>query len=300
MPEHAARRLLLEVEQAHVAADAPVVAALRLLQHVEMGIQLRCVAPGGAVDAAQHRVAMIAAPIGPGHLHQLERGADIAGAAHVWAAAQIDPVTLAVQRDHLGIRQVADQLGLVSLALGLEERDAFIAVDHAAHERRVPADDLAHLRLDGGKILGGERLVAGEIVVEPVLDRRPDRDLGAGKQRLHCLGQHMGAIVADHLQGIRVAPGHKHDADVVLDDRRQIHQLAVQLHRQRRPRQAGPDRRRHGSARNRRVEIAHGAVGQRDGGHARGLLKRNGPSSMASRQGRRNPPNAHVGQHRLA
>ena len=243
---------------------------------------------------------MIAAPIGAGHLHQFERCADIAGAAHMRPAAQVDPLTLAVQCDDLGPRQVADQLGLVGLALGLEEGDAFVAIDDAAQERRIARHDLAHLRLDGGKVVGGEGLVAGEIVVEPVLDRRADRHLGARKQRLHRLGEHMGTIVADHLQRVVVAARHEDDAGVLLDDRRQIHQLAVQLHRQRRPRQPRPDRRRHGSARNRRVERAHGAVGQRDGGHTRGLLNQNGPNSMASWQGRRNPLNAHVGQHRLA
>ena len=99
MPEHAADRLLLEVEQIHVAADLAVVAPLGFGELMQMGIQLLLVAPRGAVDAAEHGVAMVAAPIGPGDLHQLERRADVAHGAHVRAAAEVDPVALPVERD---------------------------------------------------------------------------------------------------------------------------------------------------------------------------------------------------------
>jgi hypothetical protein len=47
-----------------------------------------------------------------------------------------------------------------------------------------------------GQVVGRERLVAGEVVVEAVLDRRADGDLGAGEQLLHRLGQHVGGVVA--------------------------------------------------------------------------------------------------------
>ena len=83
------------MEQVHLLADAAVVAAFGFLQLVQVGVELLLVAPGGAVDARQHGVAVVAPPIGAGDLHQLERGADIGGGAHVRAAAQIDPVALA-------------------------------------------------------------------------------------------------------------------------------------------------------------------------------------------------------------
>ena len=44
--------------------------------------------------------------------------------------------------------------------------------------------------------------VAREIVIEAVLGRRAEGDLGAGIKLLHRLGHDMGAVVADHLQRI--------------------------------------------------------------------------------------------------
>ena len=191
VPEDAADGFFLDVEQVHVLADTAVVAALGFFQLVEVGLQLLGVAPGSAVDARQHGVAVIAAPIRAGDLHQLEGGADVAGGAHVRAAAEIDPVALAVEGDDLVRGEIADQFGFVALAFGLEEGDGLVAVVDLAGEGGVAGDDLAHLGFDRREVLGGERGVAGEIVVEAVLDCRADGDLGAGEEFLHGFGQHV-------------------------------------------------------------------------------------------------------------
>src|SRR3546814_9335748 len=78
MPEHRARRLLLQMEEVHLAAEAPVVALFSLLQHGEVGLELLLVLPAGAVDALELRVARVAAPVGAGDLHQLERMPELA------------------------------------------------------------------------------------------------------------------------------------------------------------------------------------------------------------------------------
>jgi len=57
VPEDRACRFLLEMEERHLAAEAPVVAPGRFLEAVEMGVEFLPVAPGGAVDALEHRVA---------------------------------------------------------------------------------------------------------------------------------------------------------------------------------------------------------------------------------------------------
>ena len=54
------------------------------------------------------------------------------------------------------------------------------------------------------KSSGGEGLVAEEVVVEAVLDHRADGHLRAGEQLLHRLGQHMGAVVADEFERLRI------------------------------------------------------------------------------------------------
>src|SRR3546814_7757314 len=103
------------MEEVHLAAEAPVVALFSLLQHGEVGLELLLVLPAGAVDALELRVARVAAPVGAGDLHQLERMPELAGRRQVRADAEVEPVALAVGRDVLALRQRLDFMGLVRL-----------------------------------------------------------------------------------------------------------------------------------------------------------------------------------------
>ncbi len=60
---------------------------------------------------------LVTAPIGAGHLHQLEGVADLAGGRHMRAAAEIEPVALVVDLQILALGNGIDQLDLVRLAL---------------------------------------------------------------------------------------------------------------------------------------------------------------------------------------
>jgi hypothetical protein len=66
MPEHRTWRLLLEMEQIHDSAEDPVVALCGFLEPVHVLLELLRVGPGGAVNALQHLVPGVAAPVGAG------------------------------------------------------------------------------------------------------------------------------------------------------------------------------------------------------------------------------------------
>ncbi len=72
MPEHHARRFVLHVEEVELLAELAVVALLGFLEHVQVGVLVFLLRPGRAVDALQHLVLRVAAPVGAGDLHQLE------------------------------------------------------------------------------------------------------------------------------------------------------------------------------------------------------------------------------------
>ena len=264
VPEDAARGLLLDVEQPELAPEPAVVAALGLLEAVEMRPELLLVAPRGAVDALQHLVARIAAPVGAGDLEELEAAADMAGRRQMRAAAEVEPSALAVDRDGFALGQVADDLRLVGLALPLEMPDRVLPAPLLADERLVAGDDLAHPRLDPLEIVGGERRVAGEVVVEAVLDRRPDRHLGARVELLHRLRHDVCRVVADQLEGLLGLPCEDPDLAVASDRAREVEDLAADLDGDRGLREPRPDAGRDGRAGDRAVERLHAAVGKGD------------------------------------
>ena len=244
MPEDGARRLLLEVEQVLFLAELAVVALFRLFQPREIRLQLLVVRPRGAVDALEHLVARVASPVRSGDLHQLE-GAQLAGARHVRTAAQVHPVRLTVQADFLGGGNAGDDFGLVDLALIPEELDRIVAAHDTPRDLVIGFRQVAHALFDRDQVLGRERPLVGEIVVEAVFDHRADRHLRIGKQLLHRLRQQVRGGVADDLQPFGVPVRDDGEPHVTVDDVRRVDQLAVDLAGERGLGQPGTDVRRY-------------------------------------------------------
>ncbi len=112
-----------------------------------------------------------------------------------------------------------------------------------AHERLRLRHDLAHPGVDPFEVVLHEGGPAGqlEVVVEAVLDRRPDAERGAGEQVEHRLGQHVGRGVADREQPAVAVAGDDGDLVAVVQLRGQVALLAVDDRDHGRLGQAGAD-----------------------------------------------------------
>ena len=262
VPEDHAPALFLHVEKLHRLADLAVVALFGLFQPLHIGVQILLGRPGGAVDALKLFALAVAPPVGAGQLGQFERLADVARRGEVRPPAQVDPVALLVQGDGLGSRQVADQFGLELLAARLEELDRLVALPDLAFELGVAIDDPAHLLFDGGEVVGREGLVAIEVVIEAVFDGRADGDLGSGEQGLDRLGQDVGRVVADGVEGGGVVAHDQAEVAARLQHPAHVALLAVQLGQHgllgQGRRDGGRDVARRGAGR----VLAHRAVGK--------------------------------------
>ncbi|MGX1268792.1 hypothetical protein RKD18_001986 [Streptomyces phaeoluteigriseus] len=163
-------------------------------------------------------VLLAAAPVGGRVAHQLERR-DEAGGGQVGTAAEVLPAQLAglgvqvvvdgqLTGADLDVRAVvvrggaleADQLQLVRLVGQLLAGG--LVGHHAAGEPLPALLDLLHLLLDGLEVLGRERLLDVEVVVEAVLDRRADAQLGLGEDLLHGLRHDVRGGVAQDVQTV--------------------------------------------------------------------------------------------------
>ena len=96
VPEHHARRVVLHMEQVEFATKLSVVAPLSLFKHMQIGILVFLPGPCRAVNALQHLVAGVAAPVGASELHQLEYF-EFAGRGHMRPAAQVDEVAFTIK-----------------------------------------------------------------------------------------------------------------------------------------------------------------------------------------------------------
>src|SRR5438105_3760402 len=163
-----------------------MIALLRLLDPLEVRLEVVLRIEGSPVDPRELRVLLVAAPVGAGEPGQLER-LDRLRVLEVRAAAEIGEVALRVEGDSALGR--VDELDLVRLvvagevALGLFGVDLF-ALPGAAFLQLAP-----DLLFDSLERLLADRLRELEVVVEAVLDRRADRDLRAGVETTNGLGQ---------------------------------------------------------------------------------------------------------------
>ena len=100
------------MEEVELRAEPAVVALARLLEPLEVGVEVGLRVERGAVDAGEQRVVLVAAPVGAGEAGELER-LDRLRVLQVRAAAEVGEVALRVERD-LALGAV-DELGLVRL-----------------------------------------------------------------------------------------------------------------------------------------------------------------------------------------
>ena len=111
-------------------------------------------------------------------------------------AAEVGEVALRIERD--GALGGIDELDLVRLALGLEPRAGLVGRDLLALPRATLGELTVHLGLDRLEVGVVDRGREVEVVVEAVLDRRPDRHLDAGIEPTHGLGEQMRRGVAEN------------------------------------------------------------------------------------------------------
>ena len=231
MEKRARGRLRMKAEEIELAAELPVVAPLRLLEEGEMLAQLLRRGERGAVDALQHLVALVAAPVRAGDAGELE-GLQAAGRRHVRPAAEVGEIALGIER-HLPLGDALDDLDLVVLADAAEVGDSVGACELAARHREVRTGELLHGRLDAREILGRERAIALEIVVEAALDHRPDRHLRLGEEPLHRVRHQVRGRMTEDVGPFRRVRENRRDDCVGGERSRQVDDGAVDARRDR-------------------------------------------------------------------
>src|SRR6185437_12602376 len=188
MPEHRADGLFLLMEEIELAAQAAMIALLRLFELEEILLQLFLIRPSGPVDALKLRVACIAPPIGTRDLHQPEGMAELAGRRQMRPGAEIDEIALTIEADRFILRDFVDPFGLIFLAELGEELDRAVALPFFACNLLVAIDDLVHALLDLHEVVRREWRGACKIVIEAGLGRGTEGHLRLGIELLHRLG----------------------------------------------------------------------------------------------------------------
>ena len=216
VPEHRSGCAVVEMEEIELGAELAVVTLAGFLKAGQVGGERPGVGPASAVNALQHGLRGVAAPIGTRHLGQLE-GLEAAGGGHVGAPAQVLEVALAIEGQGFAFRDGVDQLRLVVLALLFEVGNGLVTGKLAPGDWQVGGGQFVHAGFDQGQIVGGEGALEGEVVEEALFDDRADGDLGAREQLLHGHGQQVGAGVTQDRQAFGAVRGDQAEPGVPVD-----------------------------------------------------------------------------------
>src|ERR1035437_6388025 len=164
---------VIDEKQLQLTAQLLVVAFTSQLEATEVILQLLGAVPGGAVDALQHLVALVAAPVRPRHPGQPEM-LDVAGVGYVWSAAEVEEIAGAIEADLrlVGGLTLGQDLDLVALPEIFEGLHCGVFVNDLLDVLRAPLGDLFHPSLDRGKLLFLDRAAEVKVVVEAVFDAR--------------------------------------------------------------------------------------------------------------------------------
>ena len=193
-------RLVVNREEVEVASQYAVVPLARLLDPLEMFVQGLLRLERRAVYPLEHLALLVAAPVGPRHTEQLERGNPARG-RDVRPGAEVLELAVTVRRDLLTLRYLSDDLQLQRL-VRVHRKGLFPPV-LVELERQVLSDDLSHRGLDLLEVCVAEGFRGQEVVVEAVLRGRPDGQPGLRKHPGYDVGHHVGRGVADSLSQVR-------------------------------------------------------------------------------------------------
>ncbi len=231
--------VFLNREEVELLPDDAVVALPRLFEPMEVLLQRFLGEPRRPVDALEHLAPLVAAPVRARGMQQLEM-LDLAGAGNVRAAAQVHERAVGVHRNDLVFFQIIDSLELERIIL-----EALFGVGARyllAHERVIGFHHLGHFLFDRLDVLGRKRPPDIEVVVEPVLDRRPEADLGLGEQLPDSRRQRVRRRVAQHVQCLRVLVRENRDGGAVGERALQVAHVAVHADGECGLGEPGPDR----------------------------------------------------------
>jgi len=188
--------------------------------------------------------------------------------------AEVDEGVLVLDRIDRDLRRAGrllfDQLHLERLAAPGEEVDRVLPRPHFVRVGQVLRRELLHLLLDRLEVLRDERARNDEVVVEAVVECRPDAALDAGEEVGHRGGEQVRRAVTVDVKGVGAAIRQDLDAGVGVERERQVDRAPVNDSRDGGLGQPRRDQRRDVGRRTAGGHLTDRSVRQRDGDFAHG------------------------------
>src|SRR3990172_593951 len=218
---------LLDDEKVQLRSQLPMVSLAGLLDPSQVFLQKLATLKGSAIDALQHFVVFIAPPVCARNPRELESSNSTCG-RDVGPSAKIDEIPLLIDA-HRPVPNFLQHFHLVIRTLLAEKCLGFLLADLSALDLQVCIDDFLHLLLDCLHVLRGKSHRGIEVVVESVLNRRADGDLGARIEGFYGLSHNVRRAMAEDLAPFRAPRIDGLQGCIFLQQKAQVEQTPVDL-----------------------------------------------------------------------
>ena len=169
-------------EEFQLASEFVVVALFGFFEHREMFFQHRRLGEGHAINAAEHFIFSVAAPVSARAVGELE-GFDGGNRHEMGTGAEVGEFTLLVEGDVLALVGVFPaKLDFVGFFHVFEQLHSFVGREFKALDGHTALDNGFHLGFNRGEVVGGKGLFHVEIVVETAVNGRSDGEFRGGIQ----------------------------------------------------------------------------------------------------------------------
>ena len=242
MPENQSRPgQFLDGKKIELLAQHAMVAFFRLLNIVQVLVEIFFRKEGRPVNSLELRIFLVAEPVRAGNVQQLE-SLDLAGGWNMRPAAEVDEFAGAIDGNlFIGLGELLYEMAFHEIAFFFELRHSQIAGQELARIRNILLYQFLHFLFDLFQILRTEGRGTVEVIKETAVRRRTMAKLGLGKKFQHSSSQQMSGRMPVDFQSLGIAVGEYAEARIFFQRAGQIDEIAVSFRRERRLGQARSD-----------------------------------------------------------
>ena len=198
-----------------------MVALFGFLHFGEIFFKLRFLFERRTVNAGEHLVLFVPAPVSARHAGQLER-LDLARGRQMRPAAEIDEIALLVKGNFRVLGQIVDKFLFIRFAEIIHHFKGVLAAQRKALDGQIALDDLVHFRFDLAEIVLADGRFEIYVVIKTVFDDGPDGELAGRVNGFDRLRQHVRRGMAEHVQPRFVFQRYDFQRAVLVEHVRQI------------------------------------------------------------------------------
>ena len=229
---HKERQTLTDIfighKDTHISAEFVMVAFLCLFNSIEISLQVCFFIKSGTVNSRKHFVVLVTSPVCACKTCQLE-SLDHTGKRQMRTRAQIDEITLLIERYLFAFGQIVDKLHLVIFAVSRHKLNSFVFGQNESGDRIICLDNILHFLLYLSKLFGRDRSFEIKIVIESVGNSGSYSKFYRRENILDSLREYMRAGMSVNQFSFVVRKGKDFKLAILVDDISRLNDFSVYL-----------------------------------------------------------------------